>query len=187
MLYMTYNTTFQYLLESITNKYGPEWFFQKNPNNSPIFKQGWNLFYVPYILNESEWTYGFLDTCRDFDNSCIIKNLHFRYNQQDCININKCNDTYFDNFRSCLINPNIHGSDQKCSYANIYWPRFIYSETIQIACIILDTKGPYSPPKQDYSYVCYVKNIGLLVNDVPYTVGQSCDTCRNSCVNNLCY
>ena len=187
MLKISYNMSFQAKLDLLSSIKGPAWFY-KASDEPVIIKQGWNLFYVPALLNETSWTFGFLDTCPTYGVSCITNNFQYRETQKKCFNINNCNTTFFNNFRSCSENEIIPRPNLPCSYETTYWPKFIYAETKQLACIILNTRGPFAPKTQLYSYICYVNNVIGPDNDVPYQIGPSCSNCTKNagCLNKLC-
>jgi len=171
---VSYNFTFQDKLIALIKEKGPEWLFEPS-GNPDVIHQGWNLFYIQSMLG-SDFQYGWLDTCESMTLECIIDNLHFRYEQHTlqqigshnlCFNYSACNTTEYNRFKSCT-QPFITGPNLPCSYAFNYYPLFIYGPLKQVSCAVLFVPGPFAPPKQKNSLVCFIKVLTQPTNDRPY-------------------
>jgi len=162
---LNYSFEFQGRLEELVKEKGPNWFFEPS-NRIPVIHQGWNVFYVQEILGTS-FQFLWLDTCRADSLSCVLDNIHYRYSQKHCFNYYTCSTSVWDRFKTCT-EPFIPGPNLPCSYEFAYYPWFIYGPLDQIACVVLFVPGPFAPPKQDNSLICFGHVLEQPVNDRPY-------------------
>ena len=171
---VSYNFTMQNQLMNLVKEKGPAWFFEPSGRPDVIF-QGWNVFYVQSMLNSS-FQFGWLDTCTPMTLECVIDNLHFRWDQHKlrqigssntCFEYSECNTTSYNRFKSCT-QPFIPGPNLPCSYEFNYYPWFIYGPLEEIACAVLFVPGPFAPPKQKNSLICFIRVGSQPTSDRPY-------------------
>ncbi len=104
---------------------------------------------------------------RDTNNGDISKTIKFRFSQGYCFNWKACNKTSYNYYSSCLKKePPTEGS-KSCSWAWQYSPILLERSMKNIACILTDIVGPFSPRIQKNTFFCY-SLYEKQINDYPF-------------------
>ncbi len=192
---VSWNNTCEQKLQEIADKYSKDWFFEKNNNTRLPGMAQQNAFNIEFLNTMPEfnktcpgWIFLDRDTYRNNANP-MTQIFKFRENQASCCNMNKCNKTAFTNYQSCCFTS--IGTSKKCSSAFHYYPRHYISSLDQIAGIILNRRGPFTPnPRiQKYVYFLYGRFNHDMTTDMPYKKGPACSECDSEhpqCSNKLC-
>jgi len=154
-----WNNTCEKTLENIANKYGKNWFFEKI-----------NKTRLPGLVQENAFNIEFLEEFPEFNGTCagwiflerdtyknnidpISKIFLFRQKQETCCNLNSCSNTIFTNYQTCCRSTR----KGRCAWAFHYYPRRYIRNLDQIAGLILNRRGPFTPNpvKQKYVYFLY--------------------------------
>lgn len=121
-----------------------------------------------YYFNKynSTWYHLFHDTT----NTDIEHIIKYRIRQKNCFNFNRCSNTTFNNYFSCLKNCNAVAftDSQRCSWAWWYYPMILQRSLSEIACVTLNYRGPHTPSNQTRSFWCYGRFDNLKLTDNPF-------------------
>ncbi len=165
-----------YKLESDIKDFLPAnrtWLFANSNEfkNTVDFKVNFNLMFLmrlPQFKDYKGYNYIFHDTCT-FRAGNVLSIFKFRIRQAPCFEYNHCNKDKFTNFESCMRQPVLHESGQRCSWAWRYYVPMIREDLQSISCVRFSHPGPYTPrPEvQKDSFGCYGR-LANATNDVPY-------------------
>jgi hypothetical protein len=117
------------------------------------------LMYIPEFKKYKELGYEYLfsDTTTPKKNQSPIAFIfQFRNRQKNCFDWNKCSQTTFNEYTTCLKGKPVLVNSKHCSFAFTYLPKYITSIK-SIACILLNFVSPYTPSNQPLSFACYYR------------------------------
>jgi hypothetical protein len=123
------------------------WFYEDTVNESSSFTYGnttrTNTLKGQFLkLEHGESMYR--DTCKN-DRRAIVRIVRMRIREERCFDFNKCNNSSFNLFTSCMKDPIVFENGNFCSWSWAYAPFHLLKDLKYIAIARLDTIGRYVP------------------------------------------